>query len=82
MDRDARWLMIQHGPIDALAWPGMTMKFDVTDTVELSRIRVGQNVHFSIEPDANGVYRVNMVHLVDSDEEKVANPAQEEPGHD
>jgi Cu(I)/Ag(I) efflux system membrane fusion protein len=81
MDRDARWLMIRHGPIDALGWPGMTMKFDVTKAVELSRIRVGQNVHFSIEPDGSGVYRVNMVHLVDTEEDKVGSPAQE-PDHD
>ena len=81
IDRDARWLMIRHGPIDALAWPGMTMKFDVTNSVQLSRIRVGQNVHFSIEPDGNGVYRVNMIHLVDSDEEKIGGNATE-PGHD
>lgn len=71
MDRGARWLMIRHGPIDALGWPGMTMKFDVTDAVELARIKVGQNVHFSITPAQTGEYRVDMVHLVDSDEEKV-----------
>ena len=71
LDRQAGWLMIRHGPIDALGWPGMTMKFDVTTDVELSRIRVGQNVHFAIEPDRQGVYRVSMVHLVDSDEEKI-----------
>lgn len=77
MNRREGWLMIRHGPIDALGWPAMTMKFDVTRAVDMSRIRVGQNVHFSIEPDNAGTYRVNMVHLVDSDAEKVeAMPAE------
>ena len=81
LDRQAGWLMIRHGPIDALGWPGMTMKFDVTADVELSRIRIGQNVHFAIEPDREGVYRVSMVHLVDSDEDKVG-PGHEGMDHD
>jgi Cu(I)/Ag(I) efflux system membrane fusion protein len=71
MDPAGRWLMIRHGPIDALGWPGMTMKFDVTGSVDMGRIRSGQNVHFSIEPDDQGVYRIDMVHLVDSDEQKI-----------
>ena len=78
IDRSARWMMIRHGPIDALGWPGMTMKFDVTERVDLARIRSGQNVHFAIEPDEQGVYRIDMVHLVDSDEQKVDSAAGEQ----
>lgn len=81
MDRGDRWLMIRHGPIDALGWPGMTMKFEVSAGVDLARIRTGQNVHFSIQPDEQGVYRVDMVHLVDSNEQKV-DLAPAENGHD
>lgn len=84
--REDGWLIIRHGPIDALGWPGMTMKFDVTPQVELARVQVGQNVHFSIRPDAQGVYLVEMIHLVDSDSQKV-NAAEksrlkEESAHD
>ena len=81
MSRNERWLMISHGPIDALGWPGMTMRFDVTGNVDMSRIRTGQNVHFAIEPDEQGIYRVDMVHLVDSDEQKVEQ-APTEHDHD
>jgi Cu/Ag efflux protein CusF len=81
MDPAGRWLMIRHGPIDALGWPGMTMKFDVTGSVDMGRIRSGQNVHFSIEPDDQGVYRIDMVHLVDSDEQKIGE-TQAEHDHD
>jgi Cu(I)/Ag(I) efflux system membrane fusion protein len=71
IDRPARQLIIRHGPIDSLGWPGMTMQFDVTGAVDLTRVQVGQNVHFSIQPDDQGVYLVNMIHLVDSEEDKV-----------
>ena len=81
IDRVGRWMIIQHGPIDALGWPGMTMKFDVDRAVELNRIRVAQNVHFAIEPDDQGVYRVTMVHLVDSDEAKVGDGKPGEMDH-
>ena len=81
IDRVGRWMIIQHGPIDALGWPGMTMKFDVDRAVELDRIRVAQNVHFAIEPDDQGVYRVTMVHLVDSDEAKVGDGKPGEMDH-
>jgi Cu(I)/Ag(I) efflux system membrane fusion protein len=66
------WLIIRHGPIDALGWPGMTMQFDVTNEVNLARVQVGQSVHFSIRPDEQGVFMVDMIHLVDTDEEKVS----------
>jgi len=76
---DAGWLVINHGPIDALGWPGMTMRFEVTPNVELSRVKLGQSVHFSIRPDENGIYLVDMIHLVDSASDKVE---AAEPDHD
>jgi len=74
---EAGSLIIRHGPIDALGWPGMTMQFEVTAGVDLDRIQVGQSVHFSIQPDRQGVYLVDMIHLVDSDEAKVERDAGE-----
>ncbi len=81
VDADAGSLIIRHGPIDALGWPGMTMQFEVTPEVELSRVKVGQSVHFSIRPDENGIYLVDMIHLVDSDQDKVES-ANMEMDHD
>ena len=79
VDLEHRRIRVSHGPIDALGWPGMTMKFNVTESVELARIHPGQNVHFSISPDRQGVYRVDMVHLVDSDDQKVeTRPAEQD----
>jgi Cu(I)/Ag(I) efflux system membrane fusion protein len=81
MDRSERWLMIRHGPIDALGWPAMTMKFDATQQVDLERIQPGQNVHFAIRPDDHGTYVVEMVHLVDAPQDKVGS-APGETHHD
>ncbi|MEJ8566587.1 efflux RND transporter periplasmic adaptor subunit [Elongatibacter sediminis] len=94
VDRTARRMRISHGPIERLGWPAMTMEFDALPAVDLGRIQTGQNVHFSIRPDASGVYVVEMVHLVEpgapagpgdparSGEtiESVAEPAPGEPG--
>ena len=81
VDRGARWLIIRHGPIDALGWPGMTMKFEATAAVDLARVQAGQNVHFAIEPGPQGVYRVTMIHGVESAEEKVGEPENGEMDH-
>lgn len=66
VDREQRRLRMTHGPIEALGWPSMTMEFDVEEPVRLERIRVGQSIHFSIRPDAEGTYLIDMVHLVDN----------------
>jgi len=76
MDIPSRRMTIHHGPIDALGWPSMTMEFTALPGVDMSRIQQGQSVHFSIRPDAAGVYVVDMVHLVDQDGEPP------EPDHD
>lgn len=81
IDRHAKWLIIRHGPIDALGWPGMTMKFEATDQVNLSRVQPGQNVHFAIRPNEQGVYLVEMIHLVDTDADKI-DDAQSETDRD
>lgn len=77
VDADSGSMIIRHGPIAALGWPGMTMQFEVTAAVELNRVQVGQNVHFSIRPDENGTYLVDMIHLVDSADDKVDSQAGE-----
>lgn len=65
LDVPNRHVRVKHGPIEALGWPGMTMEFDVVPGISLERIQVGQSIHFSIRPNAEGVYEIDMVHLVD-----------------
>lgn len=81
INRDGQSLVIRHGPIDTLGWPGMTMKFVATSEVDLSRVKVGQNVHFSIVPDTQGTYLVDMIHLVESSSQKIE-PREKGKDHD
>lgn len=49
---------LTHGPIASLGWPGMTMDFGVAPTVDLSTLKVGDTVSFSVGK-ANGVYVID-----------------------
>ena len=40
---------LQHGPIVALGWPGMTMPFKVKPAAELKALKVGQTVDFTVQ---------------------------------
>jgi Cu(I)/Ag(I) efflux system membrane fusion protein len=55
---ERRRIRISHGPIDALAWPAMTMEFDVLGSTELSAIKVGQNIRFGLEQQLAGEYAI------------------------
>jgi len=74
IDMQARHLRVRHGPIDELGWTAMTMEFDVLPGVELEKVQVGKNIHFSIIQNEVGDYVIDTIHLVDP-------PAAEEGGN-
>jgi Cu(I)/Ag(I) efflux system protein CusF len=45
---------IQHGPIPALGWPGMTMAFAATPAKLLKTVKVGQQIEFTVQTTATG----------------------------
>ena len=49
VDAAAGSVTIQHGPIAALRWPAMTMKFRVATSATLAGISSGQSVHFVLK---------------------------------
>ena len=65
IDMQARRLRVSHGPIDDLGWTAMTMEFDVLTGVELEKVEVGKNIHFSIVQNEVGDYVIDTIHLVD-----------------
>jgi len=75
VDMQARHLRVSHGPIDELGWTAMTMEFDVLPGVELEKVQVGKNIHFSIVQNEVGDYVIDTIHLVDP-------PAAAEEGGD
>ena len=50
---------LTHGPIPALGWPAMTMDFGVAPTVDLSAVKVGDTVAFTVGKDAKGMYLID-----------------------
>jgi Cu(I)/Ag(I) efflux system protein CusF len=53
---------LSHGAISALGWPAMTMEFPVAPSVDLTRIRPGSRVDFTLEKKgAGGMYEIQSV---------------------
>ena len=52
---------LSHQPIPSLGWPAMTMDFPVAPSVDLSRIKPGSRVSFSLEKGKDGMYQVQSV---------------------
>ncbi len=52
---------ITHEPIPAIGWPSMTMDFDVAPSVDLSTIKRGARVDFTMEKDKGGMYEIQAI---------------------
>ena len=61
IDAAQKRIRVSHGPIDELAWPSMTMVFDAKPSVDLSRIRVGQDIRFALTQEQAGEYVVEQI---------------------
>jgi Cu(I)/Ag(I) efflux system membrane fusion protein len=66
IDVQHRRIRISHGPIDTLAWPSMTMVFDVLPGVELEKVKVGQDVRFALLQQQAGAYVIEHIYGGDS----------------
>lgn len=61
VDPVAGTLKINHGPVESLGWPPMTMDFSVGDKALLNNLKSGQQVEFEfIERGSN--YVVTAIH--------------------
>jgi Cu/Ag efflux protein CusF len=52
---------LSHTPIPSIGWPAMTMDFAVAPSVDLTRIKPGSRVNFSIRRGKDGMYEVQSV---------------------
>ena len=52
---------LSHTPIPSIGWPAMTMDFPVAPSVDLSRVKPGSRVNFSIQKGKGGMYEVQSV---------------------
>lgn len=58
-DAAGNTLNLTHGPIEALKWPAMTMDFVVLPGTDLSQIKPGDNVTFTLGRAPDGMYAIN-----------------------
>jgi Cu/Ag efflux protein CusF len=61
VDPAKRSLNITHGPIAALHWPGMTMDFHVAPGVDLSALKPGAKIVFTLGRGADGLYAIDEI---------------------
>jgi Cu(I)/Ag(I) efflux system periplasmic protein CusF len=53
-------ITFNHGPIWEIKWPAMTMEFPVASSVDLSKVKVGDKVRFTVSGSKNS-YTVQSV---------------------
>ena len=66
-------LRLQHDPIPELDWPAMTMDFSVDESIDISPLQAGQNIHFGMVKRGNS-WVIDQVHVM--------RPAESSPEHD
>jgi len=67
IDLENKRIRISHGPIDELGWPSMTMVFDVRPAVDLTTVKVGQDVQFSLVQEHAGEYVMEQIYTGEND---------------
>jgi Cu(I)/Ag(I) efflux system protein CusF len=53
IDAAGRKITFNHGPISEIKWPAMKMEFPVMSSVDLSKVKVGDKVHFALSGSKN-----------------------------
>jgi Cu(I)/Ag(I) efflux system periplasmic protein CusF len=61
VDASARKINMTHGPVAALKWPGMTMDFIIAPGVDLSALKPGVKIGFTLKPGADGMYMIDAI---------------------
>lgn len=56
-----RKVNLSHEPIPAIKWPSMTMDFATAPSVDLSQVKPGTKVQFTLTRAANGSYTVESI---------------------
>jgi Cu/Ag efflux protein CusF len=52
---------LSHQPIPEIGWPAMTMEFPVAPSVDLTAIKPGTRVNFTIEQQPGGMYEIRAI---------------------
>jgi Cu/Ag efflux protein CusF len=52
---------LSHNPIAEIGWPAMTMEFPVVPSIDLTAIKPGTRVNFTIEQQPGGMYEIRAI---------------------
>ena len=52
---------LSHNPIPEIGWPAMTMEFPVAPSIDLTAIKPGTRVNFTIEQQPGGRYEIRAI---------------------
>ena len=52
---------LSHQPIPEIGWPAMTMEFPVAPSIDLTAIKPGTRVNFTIEQQPGGMYEIRAI---------------------
>jgi Cu/Ag efflux protein CusF len=52
---------LSHKPIPEIGWPAMTMEFPVAPSIDLTAIKPGTRVNFTIEQQPGGMYEIRAI---------------------
>lgn len=61
VDMAKRKVNLSHEPIPAINWPAMTMDFQTAALVDLSKVKPGSKVRFTLSRAADGNYTVESI---------------------
>lgn len=59
VDTAGHIINLTHGPIASLKWPGMTMDFAVDAAVDLTAVKPGDSVTFTVIKGGKGFYVID-----------------------
>ena len=58
-DNSAHTITIKHAPIPSLGWGEMTMAFEVLPSIDLTTIKPGDKVAFTLKPEEQDEWSIN-----------------------
>lgn len=61
VDPAKRKVNLSHEPIPAISWPSMTMDFQTAPSVDLSKVKPGSKVRFTLNRAPDGTYTVESI---------------------
>ena len=58
IDVPKRKIKLSHGPIPAFNWPAMSMEMAAAPSIDLSKVKAGNKVNFTVSKGSEGTYTV------------------------